>query len=384
MANWAKKTQEQEAPQETKKVWGKPVQEQEAPQETKKTWGKPAQKQEVPQETKKTWGKPAQKQETPKEAPPKEETGKVSLAYIDKGTRDVAQSMPIVDRLSKALLEKATEIMEKLDDAKLVTKSQTKDKSSTYTDKAVIKVEPAVKWNRETEEEEPLVHKDGTQVYKATAEIKHNGTNLCLIAKENISDGVKFAAMTASKWDRNNATPKLNFYKQSDIANAPINKDIKEIASFIEKNNFIEKREDKSSQLKDFSVQANQYFNANTDKVPNENGDLVNNAYAKYENGNYGEKVILKNHNDNVAVELGVTSKGDNYALAINYDLNKEFELRQDKEAPAKVYINNTEDLEGLVELPEIKDAITEFKGFSEKEANKEQPKEKGKNAVER
>lgn len=320
------------------------------------------------------WTKDTQQNET---------SSKENIAYIDKGTIEAAKENTIINTLSKAVFERATELMNKLEKAKLTTTSQTqpdeKGDTKNYTDKAVIKVEPAMKWNKETKEEEPLIHKDGSQVYKATAEIKHSGTTLSLTAKEDVTEGAKFVAMSASKWDRSNGTSRLNFYKQDDIANAPINEDIKAIANFAKENGFIEKRETKvmGSPLKEFTIQANRYFSANSEKVVNENSELVNNAYAKYEDGNYGERVTLYNHNDNTAIELGTTSGGDKYALAINYDLNRDFKSRQQGEKPAKVYINKAEDVDKFVDLPEIKDIVTEFKNFNEKETKKEQPKEK-------
>lgn len=314
------------------------------------------------------------------------EPQKESLAYINKATREMAEVNPIIDNLANAVLEAAKDLMEKLDEAGKTTQSQTRDKKTTYTDKAVVNVEPAMKWNKETQQEEALTHKDGTQVYKATAEIKHNGTTLTLTAKEDVSDGAKFVAMTASKWDRpRDGSPKLKFYKQDEIQSAYINKDIKEIAAFIQENGMVQAKEDRGNEnsLKNFAYEANQYFNANTEKVPNENGELVNNAYAKYSNDDYGEKVTIFNHTDNTAVELGETNDGNKYAVAINYDLNKEFEPRQQGEAPAKAFLNNEKDLENFIDLPEIRDAVAEYKGFSGKEQAKEAPK-KNKANIER
>lgn len=309
-----------------------------------------------------------------------QQTQKEELAYINKETREAAKENPIIDTLSKAVLEAAKDVMNNLEEAGKTTQSTTRDGKTTYTDKAVVKVEPATKWNKETKESEPLVHKDGSQVYKATAEIKHNGTTLTLTAKEDVSDGAKFVAMNAQKWDRpKDGSPKLNFYKQDEIANAYINKDIKAIAAHIQEQGFITEKSDRSAliqnSLQQFAVEANQYFNANTEKVPNENGELVNNAYAKYSKDNYGERVTLYNHTDNTAVELGETSGGDKYAVAINYDLNREFEPRQQGETPAKAFINNKKDLENFIDLPEIREAVAEYKNISNKEQTKETPK---------
>lgn len=314
------------------------------------------------------WTNPNQKQEQMDD----------TLAYINKNTKEAAKMNPIIDTLASAVLDKAKELMDSLKAENLTTQSTTRDNSKTYTDKAVVNVEPAKKWNKEIGEEELITRKDGSQVYRATAEIKHNGTTLTFTAKEDVSDGAKFVAMTASKWDRpQDRPPKLNFYKQEDIATAPINRDIKKIAAFAQAQGFVEQREDNREQspLQIFSYEANQFFNANTEKVANDNGELVNNAYAKYTKDDYGEKVTLWNHTDNTAVELGVTSSGDKYALAINLDLNSDFNPRNKGEAPAKAYINKASDLEQFIELPEIRDVVAEYKEFGGKEQIKEQPK---------
>lgn len=106
----------------------------------------------------------------------------------------------------------------------------------------------------------------------------------------------------------------------------------------------------------------------------------MNNAYAQYKNDEYGEKVTLYNHEDNVAVELGVTKDDKKYAVAINYDLNTDFEARKEGEAPAKAFINKKEELAQFVSNSEIRDMVSDFKEFS---TQKEQTQSKAKAAPE-
>ncbi len=315
------------------------------------------------------WNKKSETKAAEQPAPTQE-----SLAYIDKETREAAKSDPKIDEISKAVLEAAKDIMDKVSEAGLTTQSQTKDKSKMYVDKLVVNVEPAVRYNKETGENEAMVHKDGSPVYRTTAEIKHNGTKLTLFAKEDVSEGAKFTAMAASKWDRpKDGSPQLKFYKQDEIAKAYINQDIKKIAAFIKDNGFIaEKTGDKEqSGLKNFAYEANMYFKDNGFTVIKDDGETVQDAYAKYVKDDYGEKVELHNHQDNVVVELGFTQEGKAYAQAINYDLNENGDQRQQGEKPAKVFINTADDIQQYVSNPEIGDMIAKHKAMGNKEQNK-------------
>lgn len=310
-----------------------------------------------------------------------QETKQESLAYISKETKEAMKDNPQIAEIANALLDKATEIMDKVSEAGLTTESQTRDKSKTYTDKMVVKVEPAVKYNKDTKEEEPMLHKDGSPVMSSKLELSHNGTQLTLFAKEDVSDGVKLTAMTAQKWERpRDSMPKLKIYKADEIQSAYINKDIKAIAAEIQKDGFLEEKAEPVRSLKSVAYEANQYFNANSEKVQNDKGELVNDAYAQYDS-DY-DKVMLRNHSDNIVVELGTTNDGDKYALAMNFDINENGSPRGEGEQPAKAYINNAKDLAAYIPNQEIKDIVSDFKGISQKEQAKEQPK-KDKAAIE-
>lgn len=313
------------------------------------------------------WGKPEQTQE---QAKPQNE----SLAYIHKDTREAAKENPTVDTISKALLEKAKEIMDKVSEAGLTTESKTRDGSRTYTDKAVVTVEPATRWNKEKQGMEELKHNDDTPIYKAVAEISHYGSKLTLTAKEDVSQGAEIVAMTASKWSKDeNGKAKLNFYKQDDIANAPINKDIKAIANLIQQEGFIAEKEPPKENLQSIAVDINKYFAANSDKVLNNENQLVNNSYAQYDK-EYNT-VSIRNHTDNVVVELRQGQDGNKYALATDFDLNEKKEPRQQGEAPQKAFVNNADDLANLIHQQEIRDVVADFKQIN-LEATKEQSQE--------
>lgn len=311
----------------------------------------------------------------------KQEQENEALAYIHKDTREAAKTNPTIATLANAMLESAKAQMDAIAKAGLTTKSKTRDGNTTYTDKMVVKVEPAERFNKETGENEPIVDKDGNKVYRPTIEYTHAGSTLTEFGKNKLDDAGKavIGSMNAHKWTRTDGKADLNRFKQDEIANAPINKDVKAIAAFVEQNGFIAEIANRNP-LKDFSVEANKQFSAANNKVINENGD-VNDAYAKYVKDDYGERVEIRSHSDkNVIVELGTTADGKNYARATNFEKNESFGDRMEGEPPAKVYINSAKDVAEYIALPEIQDVVSNFKGFD----SKEQSAKKDKTTVER
>lgn len=304
-----------------------------------------------------------------------------ALAYIHKDTREAAKANPTIAALADAMLESAKEQMDAIAKAGLTTKSKTRDGNTTYTDKMVVKVEPAERYNKETKENELIIDADGNQVFRPTIEYSHAGTTLTEFGKNKLDEAGKavIGSMNAHKWTRTNGKADINRFKQDEIASAPINKDVKAIAAFIEQNGFVTEIT-KGNPLRDFSVEANKQFSEANNVVLNTNGEYVNDAYAKYVNDSYGERVEIHNHSDNTLVELGVTAEGKNYARATNFDLNESFDPRADGEQPAKVYINSADDVAKYIALPEIQDAVSAFKGFD----GKEQSAKKDKSSIER
>lgn len=102
----------------------------------------------------------------------------------------------------------------------------------------------------------------------------------------------------------------------------------KHIAAFL--NNMIETGLIKGRELspmEKLAMEMNTYFAENCDKVESngkdENGNsrLVNDAYASYENDpDYGERVELRNHHDNVVVNIGYNVDGSFSAYLVNFD----------------------------------------------------------------
>lgn len=299
-----------------------------------------------------------------------------SVAYIDKATKEAMQSSPYIAEAAEKLLAEAEKIGRDIADAGLATTSKTRD-GKAYTNKFIVKVEPAMKWNSETKQAEAIIHKDGTPVYAPKIEYKGGNTTLSIYAREDMSQGVQFTAMGAKIW--NNDTKRTEFAKADDIAGSNAYKSMKAVAQHISDGGYIKPKEpaQEQSELSSFAVEANKYFNANSDKVPNREGKLVNDAYAQYSSDDYGEKVLLRNHSDNVVVELGRTKDGDRFAKAVNFD------IKDENGRPAAVFLNKPEDIREYITDKAVQDVIAQYKGFDEKQQAKSDPK-KNKADIER
>ena len=310
------------------------------------------------------WNQWNQKAQTEQEAEQNE-----SFAYIDKATREAGKQNPYIKEASEKLLETAKKIGEELSENNLSTVSKTRD-GKEYTDKLVVKVEPAVKWNKETQEEEAVLHKDGTPAYAPKIELKHGNETLTLFAKENVQDGAKITAESVKKWSKDFQTGRMkpSIIKGDNIADSKVSDAMKAVAQYISDNGYIQSSQEYST-MKNVAYEANQYFNAASDKVPSKDGGLVNDAYAQYKNDEYGEKVQLRSHSKpNIVVELGMTSKGETYAKATNFDIKKDGRF-------ATAFINKPEDFENYVPVKEIQDVIAQFKSGEAKEQTKPKAK---------
>lgn len=318
------------------------------------------------------------------------QTQEMSLAYIHKDTREAAKSNEVIDNLANATLELAKAVMDKVQEEGKTFEKTTKDGSKTYTASMAVKVEPATDYKTG----EPITYQKGDrageQVYKATAEINNKGTTLTLFASQKEDKTVELTSMVATRW--NNKENKMGYYKQADIQSAYINADIKAVADVVERSGLLHEKadrgNDKSSTLASVAVEANKYFAQVSEQVmsTDESKGLVNDAYAQYKKDDYGEKVELHAHTDNIVVELFEDKNGKPSALAVNYDVTVKtddegkayFAERQDGDAPAKAFINNANDLKAYVANSEISEVVANFKGFEmEKEASKEADKKK-------
>jgi len=173
------------------------------------------------------------------------------LTYIDQNTRNLAFMDTEIQKLAEATQKKADALMTRLQEQGLSTTSINRN-GEAYTDKAVVSVEYATKYNPKTKQKEPLMDKDGNPVKSVQAAIRHTDgkdfTALIFHAKEDISDGVKFSAMSAMKFEKNqNGKMSPTYIKGVDIAGSEkIPQELKNIAAFA-KENILEQEAERST-----------------------------------------------------------------------------------------------------------------------------------------
>lgn len=333
---------------------------------------------------------------TVKSDTPKEE----SRAYIDKDTRDLMQDNPEIQALAEGTLARAKELMEAVHEGGLDIDRTTKDKQH-YTAKAVVHVEQATKWDKETKEPVPMTKDDGSPIYKATAELKNDkGHTLTLYASKR-GDEVEFSAMNASKWQKNFQTDRREFkvFKQDEIANASLAPDIKAVAKLAEEQGMVHPKEaNRDSQLFEFSQFANAQFAEMNQNIINEQGEEVKNVYASFKRNNKGaESVTMAAHylpdgsESHAEVRLFNDREGKPSAQLVDWALtdvtSESGETvtvpREDgsKQPPHTEFINSPKDLLNAIEQHGLHEAIADgvaaFKGFgAEKEQTQNKPKQ--------
>lgn len=278
----------------------------------------------------------------------KAKTQHYTPAYIEKETLAAAENNQYIKSASALLIDKATELMNTFKNANINLTLKRQD-GTEYNSKAVVSVKQASSYDKETKKETALFRKDGSPIMSLSISVKTAPDDtVTLYAKEDISNGVVIQNMTMKTWE--NRKPKLfklDDIKEGNVRCAPATT---AVMNNILSNSVIQEKDAQSS-LENLTVEINKLFASISDKVPStqpdENGNhrLVNNAYAQYVNDEFGEQCVLRNHSDNIVVELGVTSEGKKYARATNFDCPVETPEGIRYES---MFINKTEDLENL------------------------------------
>ena len=332
------------------------------------------------------------------------------VAYIDSKTREMMDARPDlkdeINARANAALETAKDLMGKLTDANLVTyrkevaqDEQGEDIIVKKLNKAAVRVIPA-----EDKDGNPIVYEKGDnagkQILWATITISDGNDKVVASVRNDAS----ISSISASKWHPE--TKKMdNFRGAEAIANSSLKDSIKGIAAYVVENGLVTEHSSGSGLFK-FAQEANEYFAANRPLVDKsflneETSEYETKAlpdtYARYSKDDNGyERVTIRSDAlPYITVDLGITSKGDHYAQATNWTLASDGVTPRDPDtdktvAPAKLYINNKEDLDNLAidllvdgeiktfRVPEIEATVSQFKGFDEKE------QKKAKNSVER
>lgn len=303
------------------------------------------------------------------------------MAYIDKDSRAAitgkshaeltSEQRAFLAQMGNELVAKAEAIISDLSANGLTPTSKTKE-GEEYNTKAIITVLPAYKYNKETGENDiPVLKSDNSPVYDLKITLTNEKEHIFLHSNE----ARKFTALSAGRWEEDEQTKKTSFqyYTAKELNGVKEDGETK-VAPFTDITQAI------AQHIKDnvlgtpfgrLTIEYNQRLRQTTDKVFNEEGKLVNDAYAKYINDEYGERIQLKSHNSKVVVELGEREDGSRYAKAIDFGAPKS----QNNTFPY-AYINTAQDITAeTVPDRDLAVLVAEYKGIPfDKEKDYTQP----------
>lgn len=303
-----------------------------------------------------------------------------TVAYIDKDSRAAIsgkshdeltpEQRAFLAKMGNELVAKAEAIISDLAANGLTPSDKTKEREE-YDTKAVITVLPSYKFNKETGENDiPVLKKDKTPIYDLRITLTNKQESIFLHSNE---DG-KLTSLSAGRWEANEQTGKnaFRYYTGKELSGS--REDGTVVATFSESTQAIAQYiKDKVLEptLSSLAYDFNQRLKQTTDKVFNEKGELVNDAYAKYINDEYGERIQLKAHNSKVVVELGETADGSRYAKAIDFGAPKS----QNNTFPY-AFINTAQDITAeTVPDRDLAALVAEYKGIPfDKEKDYTQP----------
>jgi hypothetical protein len=302
-------------------------------------------------------------------------------AYIDKETVAASKTNPYVKDAMDKMLEVAIEMGESVREAGLTPQNKTKE-GKTYDAKFVVKVEPAVRWNNETKQEEPFLKKDGSQMYAPRIEMKSAGATLTIYAKERMDEKPQITSAKLSRFDRYHNKPVVEVNEK--IAEDKYAGALGKVAVHLAQQGFIQGKDEaqrsNDNPLIALSVELNKGF---SDKIvvdvkaQDESGKYVptgemkevKDSYARYINDEYGEKVQIRSHTEpSVVVDIFPDKNGDLSAKVTNFD------FKDDNGRFAAVYINKPEDVKEFIQNPEVQQATLQAKFGGEQQNEKKSP----------
>ncbi|MBQ9708594.1 MAG: hypothetical protein IJV66_05365 [Firmicutes bacterium] len=289
-------------------------------------------------------------------------------ATIDKATEEAAKDNEYIKAASEALLQVAKDIAKDINEAHEAGELQKlpsarKREGGTYIPPLVVKVEQAVRYDKETKEEVPQFHNDGTPKYEPTITMKDANATISLIAAENVENGARLVRGSGRAWD--NQVGHSVYAKLNEISgNNSFWKSTKALVNFVEAQGYVQGYE--RNGLSDFAYEANQYFKSNdTPRVMSKDGSKeVQDAWATYD-AEY-DKVILRSHTmPDAQVELnnGKNNEEAKFAVLVEFNGKGNPPTRTYIDAPS--IMNEMQDTGRL--HPDLADAVFQFKGWDNK-----------------
>lgn len=253
--------------------------------------------------------------------------GNSSLAFIHKDTKELAKTDEFVNSASYLMLSEATDIMTALkqieaDNGEKLLAPVDKN-GQAYDAKAIIQVQP---------------YKDGKYSLTVSIPVVKN-EYIKLYAKNDISDGLEFHTVEATLFKDKTAIKASNDEISADkgFADSTLS-----VAKYLNDN--VIKPYEKSA-LMQMAIDTNNYLKENSGMVQSFQTDKqVPDAYAKYHNDNYGERIRIHSHTDNnLVVELGWEMNGGK-PYAVILDFNK----TDENGSPEKTVVRSSANLDKI------------------------------------
>ena len=238
-----------------------------------------------------------------------------SLAFIHKDTKELAKSNDFVNSASQLMVAEASEIMKALKqieaDSNEKLLSPVDKSGKEYEAKAIVQVQPYKDDKYSMTVSIPVVKDEFIKLY----------------AKNDISSGLEFHKVEAILFNKGTA---IHAENEGIDETKGFSSNTLTLAKYLN-DNVIKPYE--KSQLMQTAIETNNYLKEHSGMVQSFQYDKqVPDAYAKYCNDDYGERIRLQSHTDNnIVVELGLAqNSGKPYAIILDFN-NKDESGSPDK-----------------------------------------------------
>lgn len=244
------------------------------------------------------------------------------ITYISENTRQLMQGSTEVQELASVAYRTAVSLEEKLHHFSLLT-------SSIEQNGICVSVEESEKLD----------------CYNTSIRLKHHSDSLTLgIA----SDGAIFM-LIASTWDYSGDTPKLHLFHLDELLTSSLSNELKAVARVVIYMGLMDEY------LADF-------LDSIDDILTKEK------LSAEIETVDGRTQAILadtESTEDELSVSLGFSEQGIPYAVATNYQLNKDCKPCQTAELPANVFLCFPDDLHKYLSNEAVKRIVAQYMNWS-------------------
>lgn len=244
------------------------------------------------------------------------------ITYISESTRQLMQGSAAVQELASTAYRTAVSLEEKLYRFSLLT-------SSIEQNGICVSVEAS----------------DKLDCYNASIRLKHHSDSLTLgIA----SDGTIFMLL-ASTWDYSGDTPKLHLFHLNEMLTSSLSNELKAVARVIIYTGLMDEY------LADFldsvdDILTEEKLSAEIETVGGRTQAVLSDT---------------ENTEDELSVSLGFSEQGIPYAVATNYQLNKDCKPCQTAELPANVFLCSPDDLHKYLSNEAVKRIVTQYMNWN-------------------